>query len=83
MVGHKLPLERLLQHVDHLVDLAGEEAAAFGSDFDGVPDTPEGVDDYSGFINIVEGLRARGYSEARLEKICWSNFVRVLGKVCG
>jgi membrane dipeptidase len=83
MAGHRLPLERLLRHIDHLVELAGENAAAFGSDFDGIPDTPAGLDDYGGFVNIVAGLRARGYPRSRLEKICWANFIRVLGKVCG
>jgi membrane dipeptidase len=83
MAGHRLPLERLLRHIDHLVELAGEDAASFGSDFDGIPDTPAGLDDYGGFVNILEGLRARGYSSSRLEKICWANFIRVLGKVCG
>jgi len=83
MASERLPLERLLQHIDYLVDLAGEEVAAFGSDFDGIPDTPAGVEDCRGFNNIVTGLRKRGYSQKRLEKICWSNFLRVLAKVCG
>jgi membrane dipeptidase len=83
MATEKLPLERLLQHVDYLVDLAGEETAAFGSDFDGTADTPAGVEDCRGFDNILRGLRERGYSRNRLEKICWSNFLRVLEAICG
>jgi membrane dipeptidase len=79
----RVPLEKLLQHVDYLVDLGGEDHAAFGSDFDGIPDTPEGVDDCRGFLNILEGLRLRGYTRRRLEKICWSNFFRVFRSVCG
>jgi len=79
----RVPLEKLLQHIDYLVDLGGEDHAAFGSDFDGIPDTPEGVDDCSGFLNILEGLRLRGYTRKRLEKICWSNFFRVFKSVCG
>ena len=66
-----------------LIELAGEDAAAFGSDFDGIPDTPAGVDDCRGFNNILKGLRDRGYSKQRLEKICLSNFLRVLKTVCG
>jgi membrane dipeptidase len=83
MASEKVPLERLLQHIDYLVDLAGEEVAAFGSDFDGIPDTPAGVEDCRGFNNILQGLRERGYSQNRLEKICWSNFLGVLEAVCG
>jgi membrane dipeptidase len=83
MAPEKVPLEKLLEHIDYLVDLAGEEVPAFGSDFDGIPDTPAGVEDCRGFSNIVTGLRGRGYPQKRLEKICWSNFLRVLAKVCG
>lgn len=81
--GNKVPLEKLLEHIDYLVDLAGEEAAAFGSDFDGISDTPAEVEDCRGFKNILRGLRDRGYSRNRLEKICMSNFLRVLRTVCG
>jgi membrane dipeptidase len=85
MAREKVPLERLLQHIDYLVDVGGEEVAAFGSDFDGIPDTPGGVEDCRGFKNVIQGLqqRDRGYSRDRLEKICLSNFLRVLKAVCG
>jgi membrane dipeptidase len=79
----RVPLEKLLQHIEYLVDLVGEDHAAFGSDFDGIPDTPIGLEDCRGFANILEGLRLRGYSRRRLEKICWSNFFRVFKSVCG
>jgi len=81
--GDRMPLEKLLQHIDHLVGIAGEDHAAFGSDFDGIPETPAELDDCRAFPTIVERLRRRGYSEQRLEKICWSNFLRVLETVCG
>jgi len=79
----RVPLEKLLRHIDYLIDLVGEDHTAFGSDFDGIPDTPVGLEDCRGFVNILEGLDLRGYSRGRLEKICWSNFLRVLKTVCG
>jgi membrane dipeptidase len=82
MDGNKVSLNKLLEQFDYLVDLAGEDAAAFGSDFDGILDTPEGVEDCRGFVTILQGLRDRDYSQKRLEKICWSNFFRVLKSVC-
>ncbi|MBN2552303.1 MAG: membrane dipeptidase [Spirochaetales bacterium] len=83
MGSEKVALERLLQHVDHLVDAGGQGAAAFGSDFDGIPDGPAGVEDCRGFSRILRGLRERGYSPSALEGICWSNFMRVLEAACG
>jgi membrane dipeptidase len=83
MGGEKVPLEKLLEHIDYLVDVAGEEAAAFGSDFDGISATPAEVSDCRGFRNVLQGLRDRGYPQNRLKKICLSNFLRVLRIVCG
>ena len=83
MGSEKVNLERLLQHIDHLVDAGGQQAAAFGSDFDGIPDGPAGVGDCRGFNGIMRGLRERGYAPSSLERICWSNFLRVLEAVCG
>ena len=83
MKRERMPLEKLLQHMDHLVALAGEDHAAFGSDFDGIPETPAEFDDCRGFPLILDRLRLRGYSEQKLEKICWSNFLRVFKNVCG
>jgi len=83
MSSEKVPLEKLLENIDYLVDLAGEETAAFGSDFDGISDTPAGLEDCRGFKHILQGLRDRGYPSDKLEKICWSNFLRVLRNVCG
>jgi membrane dipeptidase len=83
MACERIALEKLLQHIDHLITVAGEDHAAFGSDFDGIPDTPADVDDCRGFGNIVAALAGRGYRPERLGKICWSNFFRVLKTVCG
>jgi membrane dipeptidase len=83
MASERVPLEALLDHIDYLVDLVGADHAAFGSDFDGIPDTPAGVDDCRGFDNILSGLEQRGYSRVQLEKICWTNFFAVLKAVCG
>jgi len=83
MAAERIPLDRLLQHIDYLVDLVGEDHAAFGSDFDGIPDTPAGIEDCRGFAVILRELRSRGYSRSRLAKICWTNVLRVLTAVCG
>jgi membrane dipeptidase len=83
MASERIDLEQLLRHIDHLVAAAGEDHVAFGSDFDGIPDTPMGVDGCRGFGNILSALAGRGYRPERLAKICWSNFIRVLKAVCG
>lgn len=73
-----VPLSIVADHIDHMVAMAGEDCIAIGSDFDGVSAVPDGVSG-SGFYPVLETeLRARGYSEARIEKIFNANFIRLL-----
>jgi membrane dipeptidase len=61
-----------------MLNIAGEDCVALGSDFDGIPALPEGVTG-SGFYPVLEAeLRARGYTERRIEKIFNGNFLRLL-----
>ena len=74
----KVPLARLLDHIQHVAKVAGVEHTCLGSDFDGVPVTPVGVEDVSKLPAITAGLRARGFSPADVEKILGGNVLRVL-----
>ena len=72
------PLSILLDHIDHAVKVAGADHVGLGSDFDGVPSTPEGLNDVTDIVKIVAGLRERGFVELELRKILGENFLRVL-----
>jgi len=74
----KVPLARLLDHIQHVAKVAGVEHTCLGSDFDGVPVTPTGMEDVSKLPAITAGLRARGFSPADVEKILGGNVLRVL-----
>jgi membrane dipeptidase len=71
-------LARLLDHIQHVAKTAGVEHTCLGSDFDGVPVTPTGMEDASKLPAITAGLRARGFSPADVEKILGGNVLRVL-----
>jgi len=73
-----VPLARLLDHIQHVAKVAGVEHTCLGSDFDGVPVTPVGMEDASKLPAITAGLRARGFSPADVEKILGGNVLRVL-----
>jgi len=73
-----VPLARLLDHIEHVAKVAGVEHTCLGSDFDGVPVTPAGMEDVSKLPAITAGLRARGFSPADVEKILGGNVLRVL-----
>ncbi|MDE3001094.1 MAG: dipeptidase [Gemmatimonadota bacterium] len=71
---------RLLDHVDHAVQLAGADHVGIGSDFDGGGTL---MKDATSFPRITEGLLARGYTEADVRKILGGNHLRVLKEAIG
>jgi len=71
-------LDRLAEHVEHIVAVAGEDAVTFGSDFDGLPDLPRGVTGVDAFPAILATLSRRGMGAITLRKLAWNNPLRVL-----
>jgi membrane dipeptidase len=72
----KVPLSVLIDHFDHVAKVAGIDHVGIGSDFDGVPDLPAGMDDISKLPAITYELLRRGYSEADVRKVLGENFLR-------
>ncbi len=74
--------DTVLDHIDHVVALAGIDGVGIGSDYDGVGNTlPVGLKDVASFPNLVDGLLGRGYSEEDIEKILGGNLMRVWTQV--
>lgn len=73
-----LGVEPVVDAIDHVVEVAGIDAAALGSDFDGSVEVPW---DASQLAVITQELMDRGYSEEDIAKIMGGNTVRVLGEV--
>jgi membrane dipeptidase len=75
-------VERVADHIDHVVSLVGVDHVGFGSDFDGVGDSlPVGLKDVSAYPNLIDALLKRGYSDDDIEKICCKNLFRVWNEV--
>jgi membrane dipeptidase len=72
-----LPLSKLIDHIDHIVKVAGIDHVGLGPDFDGANDFPEGARDVSMYPNITYELLKRGYSEQDIRKILGENLLRV------
>lgn len=75
----RVTAETVARHIDHVVKLVGDAPVAFGSDFDGIPGTPEDVTGSDCYTVILGLLRQRGYTDASLRRICRDNALRVLG----
>ena len=70
--------ERIADHIDHVVQVAGVDQVGLGSDFDGVDSIPRGMEDVSKLPNLVVELARRGYKEDDLVKILGGNVLRVM-----
>ncbi|MFE7274905.1 dipeptidase [Streptomyces sp. NPDC057623] len=66
-------------HLDHMREVAGVDHLGIGGDYDGTAFTPDGLDDVSGYPNLLAELLDRGWSRTDLAKLTWQNAVRVLG----
>jgi membrane dipeptidase len=69
--------EEVADHIDHVVELVGIDHVGIGSDYDGVSNLPEGLNDVSMYPNLIRILLERGYTEEDIQKIWSGNFLRV------
>ncbi len=76
-----VPAEALIDHIDHVVKLVGPDHVGLGSDYDGVPTVPRGLEDCSKLPWITRRLLEKGYSESDVTKILGGNLLRVLAEV--
>ena len=74
------PLSVLIDHFDHIARVAGIDHVGIGSDFDGVPSLPVGMEDIAQLPKITYELLRRGYSEKDVRKILGENFLRAFGR---
>ncbi len=73
----------VVDHIDHIVKIAGIDHVGIGSDFDGITSPPEGLADISKMPSLVAALLKRGYSEQDIKKILGGNYLRVIREVTG
>ncbi|GAA4466032.1 membrane dipeptidase [Nibrella saemangeumensis] len=80
-----LKLERILDHVDHICQLAGNARhIGIGSDLDGAfgkEQCPADLDSIADLQRLPDMLRQRGYSESDVERFAWKNWVDFLERV--
>jgi membrane dipeptidase len=74
-------IDAVVDHLLHIIDVAGADVPALGSDFDGFVVPPEGLEDVAALPNLTVALSRRGVPTNVLEKILGANVLRVLDAV--
>jgi membrane dipeptidase len=70
-------IEQVVAHIMHIGELIGYDHVGIGSDFDGIPNTPRGLEDVSKYPDLIDLLLKKGVSEADCAKIAGRNLLRV------
>ncbi|MEO7014749.1 MAG: dipeptidase [Dokdonella sp.] len=78
---HPPPIVKLADvadHLDYIRKIAGVESVGLGSDFDGIPTTPDGLDGVDKYPALLVELARRGWSDAELAAVAGGNMLRVM-----
>jgi membrane dipeptidase len=79
---HPRPITTLAQvadHIEHVRQVAGIDHVGLGSDFDGIPDAPVGLEGVDRYPALLEELMRRGWSDADIAKLAGENLLRAMG----
>ena len=77
-VGQKGTMEELIAHLEHFLELGGEQTLCIGGDLDGCEALVGGMNGLQDVPKIYTALRERGYSKALLEDIFWNNLYQMI-----
>ena len=72
---------KAVDHIEHAMQVGGPGCVGLGTDFDGIQDPPEGLDDVSMLPKLTEELLRRGHSDAEVKGVLGENFLRFFAKV--
>lgn len=74
-------VQQVADHIDYIRKVAGVDHVGIGSDFDGIPKAPQGLEGVDKFPALLAELARRGWSDEDLGKVAGGNILRVMGQV--
>jgi membrane dipeptidase len=81
--AHPRPSATLVQvadHIEHIRLIAGADHVGLGSDFDGIEDTPVGLEGVNAYPALLAELMRRGWTDADIAKLAGGNVLRVMSE---
>jgi membrane dipeptidase len=80
-IAHPRPpatLSQVADHIEHIRRIAGVDCVGLGSDFDGIDDTPAGLEGVDRYPALLAELMRRGWTEEDIAKVAGLNVLRVM-----
>jgi len=74
------PYTRIVDHIDYIKKIAGIDYVGIGSDYDGVPFLPDGMNGMEDLVLVTYEMLRRGYTEQEIRKVLGENFLRAFGR---
>jgi len=72
---------RIVDHIDHIKQVAGIDHVGIGSDYDGVPFLPSGMNGVEDLVLVTYEMLRRGYSETDIRKVLGENTLRAMAQM--
>ncbi|MBN2136132.1 MAG: dipeptidase [Acidobacteria bacterium] len=70
--------KKVIDHIEHFIEVGGEDCVGLGSDFDGTHFLPQGLEDVTKMPLLTDEMLKRGWSKDIIQKILGKNMLRVL-----
>ena len=74
----KATLETVVEHVEHIVKVAGHDYVGLGGDYDGLPFLPQGMEGVEAYPPLLLALMRKGWSDENIAKLAGGNILRVM-----
>lgn len=78
--ARSIGIAKVIEHIDHVVRIAGIDHVGIGTDYDGGIRPPVGLETAAQMGSLIDALREHGYTDEQVRKIAGENFLRVLEK---
>ena len=75
------PYTRIVDHIDHIKTVAGIDYVGIGSDYDGVPFLPAGMNGAEDLALVTYEMLKRGYTETEIRKVLGENLLRAMSQM--
>ena len=72
---------RIVDHIDHIKKIAGIDNVGLGSDYDGIPYLPAGMNGAEDLVLVTYEMLRRGYSENEIKKVLGENLLRAMSRM--